>query len=60
MPHAVMATSPTPAAGGVLIAAGAIAGAAIGLSMDQPTAGFLIGTAIGVALSLLVWWRGRR
>ncbi len=60
MPHAAMATSPTPAAGGVLIALGAIVGAAVGLSMDQPTPGFLIGTAIGVVLALLIWWRGRR
>lgn len=60
MPSAAMATSTTPAAGGFLIALGAIFGAGIGLSMDQPTAGFLIGTGIGVAFSLLIWWRGRR
>lgn len=59
MPSAAMATSTTPAAGGFLIALGAIVGAAIGLSTDQPTAGFLIGTAIGIALALFIWWRGR-
>ena len=51
--------SPT-AAGGVLIALGAIVGAAVGVSMNETTAGFLIGTGIGVALALAIWWRSRR
>ena len=55
-----MASPPPTAAGGVLIALGAIVGAAIGVSMNEATAGFLLGTAIGVVLALLIWWRGRR
>lgn len=48
------------AAGGVLIAGGMLAGVAIGFAIGQATPGFLIGTAIGVAGALLVWWRDRR
>ena len=55
-----MTTSPPPAAGGVLIALGAIGGTVAGLATAQPTLGFLIGTAAGVALALAIWWRGRR
>ena len=53
-----MATS-SPSAGGVLIAIGAIVGAAVGVAMKQPTLGFLGGLAIGVILSLAIWWNGR-
>jgi hypothetical protein len=54
-----MASPNTPAAGGFLIALGAIVGAGIGLSMGETTSGFLIGTAIGILFSLVIWWRGR-
>ena len=56
-----MANSPSsrPAAGGVLIAIGAILGAAIGLARGESTAGFLIGTALGIAGAIAVWLRGR-
>ena len=59
MPSAAMASPNTPAAGGFLIALGAIVGAGVGLSMGETTSGFLIGTAIGIVLSLVIWWRGR-
>ncbi len=49
----------SPSAGGALIALGAIAGAAIGFLMGEATPGFLIGLALGVAASLLIWYRGR-
>ena len=45
--------------GGVLIALGAIAGAAIGFFMGEATPGFLIGTAVGIAAALLLWMRDR-
>ncbi|HVF95100.1 MAG TPA: hypothetical protein VM900_12375 [Sphingomonas sp.] len=48
------------AAGGVLIALGALGGAAIGVANGEATAGFLIGTATGIALSLAIWLRSRR
>jgi len=54
-----MAASPPPAAGGALIALGALGGAAIGFLLGQATPGFLVGTAAGVAAALLIWWRGR-
>jgi hypothetical protein len=31
----------------------------VGGAGEQPTLGFLAGLAIGVALSLLIWWNGR-
>ena len=53
-------TNSSPSAGGALIALGAIAGAAIGFLVGQATPGFLIGIGLGVAASLLIWWRGSR
>lgn len=53
-----MATSPS-AAGGVLIALGALAGAAVGFLFGEATPGFLIGLGLGAIASLLVWWRDR-
>lgn len=47
------------AAGGVLLAAGAIGGAAIGFVVRQPTLWFLAGIALGGLGALLLWWRGR-
>lgn len=52
--------SPKPsAAGGVLVALGAIAGALIGFLIGEATPGFLIGTAAGIAGAMLVWARDR-
>jgi hypothetical protein len=59
-------TDPRPAdprpnaAGGALIALGMIGGAAIGFAVGQATPGFLIGTALGVVVAILVWLRDRR
>lgn len=57
-----MASNPSnaAAAGGFLIAVGAIAGAFGGAIMGEATAGFLIGTASGAVLASMMWWRGRR
>lgn len=57
-----MASNPSnaAAAGGFLIAVGAIVGAFGGATMGEATAGFLIGTTGGGALAMLMWWRGRR
>lgn len=46
-------------AGGAPIALGAIGGAAIGFATGQATLWFLGGLALGVAIALLIWWRGR-
>ncbi|PZQ59857.1 MAG: hypothetical protein DI544_10040 [Sphingomonas taxi] len=55
-----MATPPrTPSAGGFPIAVGALGGTAIGLYAGQPTIGFLIGLAAGVAIAAAIWWRER-
>ena len=53
-------TNSSPSAGGALIALGAIAGAGLGFLVGEATPGFLIGTGLGVAASLLIWWRGSR
>lgn len=49
----------SPPAGGILIAAGSIVGAGVGLSRDQPTIGLLIGLGLGTVAALLIWWRSR-
>lgn len=47
------------AAGGVLVAFGALAGAATGFAFGQATAGFLIGFAAGSLAAIAIWWRDR-
>lgn len=46
-------------AGGLPIALGAIGGAAVGFVVHQPTICFLIGLGLGIAVALLIWWRGQ-
>lgn len=47
-------------AGGFLIAASVIVGAVAGIIVGQPSAGFVIGLAIGVVLAVLIWRKDRR
>jgi uncharacterized membrane protein len=54
-----MAQSSPPAAGGVLIALGTLAGAVIGFLLGQPTVGLLTGFAIGAIVAAAMWWRSR-
>lgn len=54
-----MASPSSPAAGGALIALGALGGAAVGFTLGQATPGFLVGIGLGIAASLLIWLRGR-
>jgi hypothetical protein len=37
-----------------------IGGAAVGFAVGQATPGFMIGTALGIAVAILVWLRDRR
>ena len=53
-------SSRSPAAGGVLIAIGAIVGAATGLFTGQSSRDLLIGLGLGVIAALLIWLRERR
>lgn len=48
------------AAGGALIALGALAGFVIGYVERQPVAGLVIGVAAGAALAIAIWLRDRR
>lgn len=50
----------SPAAGGALIALGAIGGATAGFFLRQPTQGFLIGIAAGIAVAVAIWLADRR
>ncbi|HEX8384355.1 MAG TPA: hypothetical protein VF592_13400 [Sphingomonas sp.] len=54
-----MARSRPSAAGGVLIAIGAIVGTAVGVARQQPTLGLIIGIATGAALAVAIWLRDR-
>ena len=49
-----------PQAGGAIIAGAIIAGVVGGSILGQPSIGFLVGTAIGIAIALLIWLRDRR
>jgi hypothetical protein len=51
--------TPSPPAGGALIALGSIVGAAAGFVVAQPTLGFLLGLGLGVAASVAIWLRHR-
>jgi hypothetical protein len=45
----------SPAAGGALIAAGALIGPVVGLFLGQPTIGFLTGVGLGTAAAVAIW-----
>jgi hypothetical protein len=49
-----------PAAGGVLIAIGAVGGAVIGLFLGEPSKGFLIGLGGGIGMAIAIWLLDRR
>jgi hypothetical protein len=42
-------------AGGVFIAIGMLGGAIIGVIMDQPSAGMVIGLGVGIAAAAITW-----
>jgi len=47
-------------AGGAILAIAIIAGAVAGTMVGQPSIGFLVGTAAGILLAILVWLNDRR
>jgi len=47
-------------AGGAPLALLMIAGVIVGGEFGQPTVGLIAGTALGVALAIVIWRRGRR
>jgi hypothetical protein len=51
---------PDPRAGGCFLSLLILAGFVVGLSLRQPVAGVLIGTAIGILVALAVWLTDRR
>ncbi len=53
-------TRPKPRqAGGILLALGFTIGAVAGVLLGQPSAGLLIGGALGGLVALLIWLRER-
>jgi uncharacterized membrane protein len=44
------------AAGGIFIAIGMLGGAIIGVIVDQPSAGMVIGLGLGIAAAALTWF----
>lgn len=53
-------SSAAPAAGGVLIAIGAIVGAVGGLFLGEPSKGFLLGIGAGIGMAIAIWLIDRR
>lgn len=54
-----MAETPAPRAAGALLALSIIAGAFIGVLCGESTIGILVGTAVGLAITIAFWWRER-
>ncbi|WP_198351227.1 hypothetical protein [Flavisphingomonas formosensis] len=54
-----MSDSRPPRASGAFIALSVLAGAVIGTKVGQPTIGIFCGTAVGVAIALLLWLMDR-
>ena len=50
----------SPQAGGFLLISCILLGVVLGIMRGQPSAGFLIGTAFGIAAALAVWLLDRR
>lgn len=49
----------SPRAGGAILAVTVIAGAVIGVALQQPTIGTLAGLGLGVAIAIVIWLRDR-
>jgi hypothetical protein len=47
-------------AGGIFIAVGLLIGAIVGVAMDQPSAGLVIGMGIGSFIAVLIWFIDRK
>ncbi len=47
-------------AGGIFVALGLLIGAILGVAFDQPSAGLVIGMAIGSVIAVAVWWFDRK
>jgi hypothetical protein len=47
-------------AGGIFIAFGLLIGAIVGVAMDQPSAGAVIGMVIGSIVAMLIWVMDRK
>lgn len=47
-------------AGGIFIAIGLLVGAIIGVALDQPSAGMVIGMGVGAAIAVAVWLLDRK
>ena len=47
-------------AGGIFIAFGLLIGAVFGVAMDQPSAGTVIGMAIGTVIAVVIWIMDRK
>ena len=45
--------------GGAPIALLTIVGTFIGVFLNQPSIGLLVGLGIGVIIAVLIWWQGR-
>jgi len=52
--------SPPRLAGGIFIALGLLIGAIFGVAMDQPSAGAVIGMAIGTVIAVAIWVMDRK
>lgn len=52
--------SPPRLAGGIFIALGLLIGAIMGVALDQPSAGTVIGMAIGSVIAVLIWIMDRK
>ena len=55
-----MSSQPSSAAGGFLLALAIFAGTLIGAWLGQPSAGIVVGVAIGSALAVALWLVDRR
>lgn len=47
-------------AGGIFVALGLLVGAILGVAFDQPSAGLVIGMAIGILIAVAVWLFDRK
>ena len=47
-------------AGGIFIAFGLLIGAIVGVAVDQPSAGTVIGMAIGTVIAVVIWIMDRK